>query len=73
MAAGKDGYGMASEFCRDVAVLVFVFGPLDIWLKAIDGTLKLSTTDTVSAIVGVFALAMIFGSVGAAFEKWRER
>jgi hypothetical protein len=73
MAAGKDGYDMASEFCRDVAVLVFVFGPLDIWLKAIDGTLKLSTADTVNAIIGVFALAVIFGGVGATFERWRER
>jgi hypothetical protein len=49
-----------SEFCRDAAVLIFIFGPLDIWFKALDGTLKLSTIDTIAAILGIFALATIF-------------
>jgi hypothetical protein len=28
---------MAGEFCREAAVLIFVFGNLDIWLKSFTG------------------------------------
>jgi len=61
-----------SEFCRDAAVLIFIFGPLDIWFKALDGTLKLSTIDTVAAVLGIFALATIFQVTGLFLEKWED-
>jgi hypothetical protein len=70
MAERRGNYSLMSEFCRDAAVLIFIFGPLDIWFKALDGTLKLSTTDTISAVVGIFALATIFQVGGLLLEKW---
>lgn len=36
----KGNLAMAGEFSREAAVLIFVFGNLDIWLKSLDGSWK---------------------------------
>ena len=70
MAEQRGNYSLMSEFCRDAAVLIFIFGPLDIWFKALDGTLNLNYRDTIKAVLGVFMLTAIFQIGGLALEKW---
>jgi hypothetical protein len=74
MAEEKKAHlAMAGEFCREAAVLIFVFGNLDIWLKSLDGSWKHPFWPTVGFISVIFAVASLFQIVGMSFEKWRER
>jgi hypothetical protein len=70
MAGQRGNYSLMSEFCRDAEVLIFIFSPLDIWFKALDGTLKLNSRDTITAVLGVFLLTAIFQVGGLFSEKW---
>jgi hypothetical protein len=69
----KDDFALIGEFCREAAVLIFVFGNLDIWLKSLDGTWKRAAWPTVFIISGIFGVAILFQVAGMFFEKWRER
>jgi hypothetical protein len=72
MAEEKKGnLAMAGEFSREAAVLIFVFGNLDIWLKSLDGSWKYTFWPTVGLISVIFAVASFFQVVGMFFEKWR--
>jgi hypothetical protein len=74
MAEEKKGnLAMAGEFCREAAVLIFVFGNLDIWIKSLDGTWKLNFWPTVYSISKIFGVASLFQIVGMYFEKWRDK
>jgi len=71
----KGLYAMAGEFCREAAVLIFVFGNLDLWFKSFSGELwklDLGFWAIVEHVLGVFVVAAAFGVVGVLFEKWRE-
>jgi hypothetical protein len=64
MPEGKLGiFAMLGEFCREAAVLIFVFGDLDDWLH--DRYILLN-------IIKVFGAALIFLVTGIFFEKWRK-
>jgi hypothetical protein len=74
MAEEKKGnLAMLGEFCREAAVLILVFGNLDIWLKSLDGSWKHAFWPTVGLISIIFAVASFFQIVGMSFEKWRGR
>ena len=74
MAEEKKGnLAMAGEFSREAAVLIFVFGNLDIWLKSLDGTWKHTFWPTVGLISVIFTVASFFQVVGMFLEKWRGR
>ena len=74
MAEEKKGnLAMLGEFCREAAVLIFVFGNLDIWLKSLDGTWKLTFWPSVYSVSKIFSVAVIFQIAGMYFEKWRGR
>jgi hypothetical protein len=71
----KGVYAMAGEFCREAAVLVFVFGNLDIRLKNFTGELSklsLGWWAIVSHVSAVFGLTILLGAAGILFEKWRD-
>lgn len=67
----KSHLAMVGEFLRETAVLIFVFGNLDIWLKGLDGTWKIRFWPTVGIISGIFLVAGFFQISGMLFEKWR--
>jgi hypothetical protein len=69
----KDNLAMLGEFCREAAVLILVFGNLDIWLKALDRTWKRGTWPTILIIIATFIVASLFQTTGMFFEKWREK
>jgi hypothetical protein len=72
----QDVLSMAGEFCREAAVLIFVFGNLDIWFKSFTGELSrlsLSGWAVTKHMVGIFAIACIFEGSGMAFERWRQK
>ena len=74
MAEEKKGnLAMAGEFTREAAVLIFVFGNLDIWLKSLDGSWKHTFWPTVGFISAIFAVAGVFQIVGMSLENWRGR
>ncbi len=58
---------MLGEFCRETAVLVFVFSSLDLWLYR-------QTTDweVVKHFLQSIAVAFLFLATGMALEKWRK-
>lgn len=67
---------MASEFCREAAVLIFVFGNLDVWLKSFTGELDrlaLSPWTTTKHVLAIFVVAGVFEVTGIMLEKWREQ
>jgi hypothetical protein len=71
----KGIYEMVGEFCREAAVLFFVFGNLDLWLKSYTGELSklsLGWWSIVSHVSAVFGLAILFGVTGILLEKWRD-
>jgi hypothetical protein len=72
----KGIYAMASEFCREAAVLIFVFGNLDLWLRSFTGELSklgVGTGTIVYHVLAIFTLAATFGAIGVLFEKWRDK
>jgi hypothetical protein len=67
---------MAGEFRREAAVLIFVFGNLDIWLKSFTGELgrlSLSRWALTKHMVGIFVIACVFKGSGMVVEKWRQK
>jgi hypothetical protein len=67
---------MAGEFCREAAVLIFVFGNLDVWFKSLTGELdklSLSPWAIVKHVLAISAVAGIFEASGILFEKWRQQ
>ena len=54
----KSVYSIVSEFCRESAVLIFVFGNLDMWFRSFTELSK---------------LAVFFGLTGLLLEKSRDR
>lgn len=72
MAEEKKGnLAMVGEFSREAAVLIFVFGNLDIWLKSLEGSWRHAFWPTVGLISIIFAVAGLFQVVGMVLEKWR--
>jgi len=72
----KGRYEMLGEFCREAAVLIFVFGNLDVWMKSFTGDLARLGIGA-WAITKHFALvtlvAALFEITGMFFEKWGAR
>jgi hypothetical protein len=67
---------MLSEFCREAAVLVFVFGNLDIWLKSFTGELdklSLGWWAITSHVMAVFGFTIFLCWIGFKFESWRAK
>jgi hypothetical protein len=58
---------MLGEFCREAAVLIFVFGNLDLWLY-FSGDLDWGVVKHVLESTGA---AAVFFVTGVFFEKWR--
>jgi hypothetical protein len=70
----RGGYRMASEFCCEAAVLIFVFGNLDVWFKSFTGELdKFSAGAITLHVITVWLLAAVFEASGVLFEKWRQK
>jgi hypothetical protein len=72
----KGGFRMASEFCRESAVLIFVFGNLDVWFKSFTGELgrlPLSPWAVTKHVIAIFAVAGAFEASGILLEKWRQK
>jgi hypothetical protein len=72
----KEVVSMAGEFCREAAVLIFVFGNLDLWFRSFTGELsKLALGwQTISLhVAAVFALTVLFGISGVLLERWSPR
>ena len=70
------GFRMASEFCREAAVLIFVFGNLDVWTKAFTGELfkdGLSPWLIARHVTYVFVISAVFMIAGVLLEKWRDQ
>jgi hypothetical protein len=66
---------MAGEFCREAAVLIFVFGNLDIWFRSSTGELGklgLGWPTIFGHVSAIFALTVFFGSSGILFAEWSE-
>ena len=73
MAEEKKGFfNMMGEFCREAAVLIFVFGNLDFWLNAIRAKEHTVVSDAIGYTLKVFGLAIVFQTTGMLFEKWRK-
>lgn len=67
------GLSLLSEFCTQSAVLIFVFGNLDVWLKNFDGSLAdagVKPEQVAWHIAAVFGLTFVFGIVGYLIDKW---
>ena len=59
----KSVYSIASEFCREAAVLIFVFGNLDMWFRSFTGELSklaLGWRAIVSHVTAIFGLTVLF-------------
>lgn len=68
----KSVYSIASEFCREAAVLIFVFGNLDMWFRSFTGELSklaLGWRAIVSHVTAIFALTVFFGLTGIFARK----
>jgi hypothetical protein len=68
----KDNLNMLGEFCRETAVLIFVFGNLDFWLTAVRAKERTAISDATTYTLKVFGLTILFQTVGMFFEKWRK-
>jgi hypothetical protein len=58
---------MLGEFCREAAVLVFVFSNLDLWLYH-----QTSDWEVVKHVLQSVAVTFLFLATGMAMEKWRK-
>lgn len=73
MAEERKGFfNMLGEFCREAAVLIFVFGNLDFWLNLIKAKEHTVVSDATNYTLKVFGLAVAFQVIGMLFEKWRK-
>jgi hypothetical protein len=75
--AKKSFLNMLGEFCRETAVLTFVFGNLDFWSRLLWGRLDdhfhgPTKSQTTSWTLEVFGLTIVFGLLGYLFERWRK-
>jgi hypothetical protein len=71
-----DVLSMVGEFCREAAVLIFVFGNLDIWLKSFTGELEklpLGPWAVEKHVVSIFFIACLLEGSGIMCEKWRQK
>ena len=76
--AKKSFLNMLGEFCREAAVLIFVFGNLDFWSRLVWGPLDEKfhppTQDqTTNWTLKVFGLTIVFWMIGYLAEKWRKK
>lgn len=72
----KGRYEMLGEFCREAAVLIFVFGNLDVWMKGFTGELArlgIGAWAIMRHFAFVTLVAALFEITGMFFEKWRAR
>jgi hypothetical protein len=68
VAEEKKGiFNMLGEFCREAAVLVFVFSNLDLWLYH-----QTSDWEVVKHVLQSVAVTFLFLATGMAMEKWRK-
>lgn len=68
MSEKKSGYEMAGEFCREAAVLIFVFANLDLWLYQ-----QYSDWNVIKHLLEACGVALLFFVAGYALEKWRRQ
>jgi hypothetical protein len=72
----KGSYELWGEFCREAAVLIFVFGNLDVWLKGFTGDLarlNIGPWSIVRHFVAVLIVTGVFQATGILLEKWRTK
>jgi hypothetical protein len=68
VAEEKKGlFNMFGEFCREAAVLIFVFSSLDLWLYQ-----RATDWDVVKHTLQAFGVAVVFLATGMLMEKWRK-
>jgi len=68
VAEEKKGiFNILGEFCREAAVLVFVFSNLDLWLYH-----QTSDWEVVKHVLQSVAVTFLFLATGMAMEKWRK-
>jgi len=58
---------MLGEFCREAAVLVFVFSNLDLWLYH-----QASNWEVVKHVLQSIAVTFIFLAAGIVMERWQK-
>jgi hypothetical protein len=63
---------MTGEFCREAAVLIFVFANLDFWLKPLKVRIQNDSDDPVTYTLKVFGISVAFQITGMCLEKWRK-
>jgi hypothetical protein len=67
LAEEKKGiYNMLGEFCREAAVLIFVFSNLDLWLYR-----QTNDWEVVKHFLQALGVAAVFQVTGMLMEKWR--
>ena len=72
----KHVLGLFGDFCRETAVLVFVFGNLDLWLRSLPGSsygTNVSARETAFNVATIMALTVVFGVLGIILELRSER
>ena len=63
----KGFFNMFGEFCREAAVLIFVFANLDLWLYH-----QSDDWGVVKHLLQAFGVAVVFLITGMLMEKWRK-
>jgi len=71
--AKKSFLNMLGEFCREAAVLIFVFGNLDFWAHLDQRARPPAPGEATNYTLKIFGLTMAFGLLGYLFEKWRKK
>jgi hypothetical protein len=69
-------FEMASEFCREAAILIFVFGNLDTGRRGRTGELarvNFGRPAVVWQVAEIMALTVLFGGGGILSESWSAR
>jgi LPXTG-motif cell wall-anchored protein len=67
--AKKSFLNMLGEFCRESAVLIFVFGNLDFWAHLDQRSHIPTTGEATNYTLKIFGLTIAFGLLGYIFEK----
>ncbi len=68
----KSVLSMLGEFCREAAVLIFVFGNLDIWVRGFTGELgklAIGFWAIIAHFFSVLSATAVFGAIGILLEK----
>lgn len=58
---------MFGEFCREAAVLIFVFSNLDLWLYR-----QVTNKEVITHFLEALGASLVFLVAGMMLEKWRK-